>query len=123
MHIVEATDGDMLEHGIAAKTTRFQRYGSPEVLHPCEMRRPVDNMGHEDRTEQLIAANGTVKRLDQIGNQRIVNAKRIGLCGLFRSGPFGIAGFGHDLDSDKVYFICTVYTAWQLISIYDMHVL
>jgi len=120
---VEAADGNMLEHGIAAKPAGLQRHRGPEVLHPGKVRRPVGDMGFEYRAEHRVTADGTVESLDQIGNQSVIDAPSMGLRGLFRSGAFGIAWFGHDLDSVKMYFICTVYAGWQLNAIYDIHLL
>ncbi|TCP98331.1 hypothetical protein C8J46_105487 [Sphingomonas sp. PP-F2F-A104-K0414] len=50
----EIGNDDVLEHRISSEFARAEQYGTPEVVHLYEMRRPVGHMRGKDRSEDVV---------------------------------------------------------------------
>lgn len=108
MRRIESANRNVLLQRIATEAARFQHHRSPEILHPCQMVRPIYDLCAKDRTEHRICANGFVKLLHNLRDERIVDAASQGIrhlaCTCLRDMVRRIHGF----DSFKMHFICIV---------------
>ena len=58
----------MSQHGLPLVAAAHQRDGGPERAHRFKVRRPVFNLGFEDRSQNSVVPHVRVKRMDEIAD-------------------------------------------------------
>src|SRR5690606_18063561 len=58
----------MSQHGLTLVAAAHQRDGGPERAHRFKVRRPVFNLGFEDRSQNRVVPHVRVKRMDEIAD-------------------------------------------------------